>query len=142
MAIAIQTPKSLNHTAICSGNAVDNPYVIMSGGNGVEDSDESVGQTPVSKGSGRTPEDAGTERRKPEKIPGLRARQTSLRRVKNSTDILRERSVRRQQVKIESVPDGNSASRDVKATKFTVANVGNNGKIYLRSVSLRTSLAC
>ena len=57
-----------------------------------------------------------------------RSRQTSLKRVKNSTDLLRQRS-QKQDTK-EGAVDGNGSTREGR--QFTVANVGNNGKIYLR----------
>ena len=64
----------------------------------------------------------------------IKSRHNSLRRAKNSTDLLRERSVH-QQVKNDVASDGNSGSREKKGTQFTVANIGTNGMIYLRLVS-------
>ena len=61
----------------------------------------------------------------------VKTRQTSLRRVKNSTDVLRQRSTQRS--KIDVAPDGHSGGREQEG-RFTVANVGNNGMIYLRFV--------
>ncbi|KAL9028179.1 MAG: hypothetical protein Q9196_003416 [Gyalolechia fulgens] len=57
-----------------------------------------------------------------------RGRQPSLRHVKNSTEVLRQRSTQRanQGVGLDH-PTGGREGR-----QFTVANVGNNGKIYLR----------
>ena len=75
------------------------------------------------------------DRRRSEKVTGLRARKNSLRRAKNSTDMLRERSTQGRNGK-ENAIDGSSAARDAKGTKFTVSNVGNNGKIYLRFVPI------
>lgn len=60
--------------------------------------------------------------------PGVMGRQNSLRRVKNSTDVLRQRSTKATSRGI--VPDGLSGGREGR--QFTVANVGNNGMIYLR----------
>lgn len=57
-----------------------------------------------------------------------RGRQNSLKRCKNSTDILRQRSLKRDAEDV--VPDANTPTREGK--QFTVANVGSNGKIYLR----------
>ena len=57
-------------------------------------------------------------------------RQDSLKRVKNSTDILRQRSMK-QDTK-DGGADTNGSAREGR--QFTVANVGNNGKIYLRLV--------
>ncbi|KAL9607330.1 MAG: hypothetical protein Q9167_007748 [Letrouitia subvulpina] len=65
---------------------------------------------------------------KPTQRAGSRGRQPSLRHVKNSTEVLRQRSQRRANQDVTS--DGNSDGR--KGRHFTVANVGNNGKIYLR----------
>ena len=62
-----------------------------------------------------------------ERILG-RGRQNSLRHVKNSTEVLRQRSSRRAAKDI--VPEGSSGGREGR--QFTVANVGNNGMIYLR----------
>ncbi|KAL8775549.1 MAG: hypothetical protein Q9209_000045 [Squamulea sp. 1 TL-2023] len=60
-----------------------------------------------------------------------RGRQPSLRHVKNSTEVLRQRSTRRANQDVAS--DNTSGGREGR--QFTVANVGNNGKIYLRPIS-------
>ncbi|KAL9101289.1 MAG: hypothetical protein Q9163_003441, partial [Psora crenata] len=52
----------------------------------------------------------------------------SLRHVKNSTDVLRQRSLKR--ANKESATDTLAGTREGR--NFTVANIGNNGKIYLR----------
>ncbi|KAI4164542.1 MAG: hypothetical protein LQ342_001855 [Letrouitia transgressa] len=65
---------------------------------------------------------------RPTQRAGSRGRQPSLRHVKNSTEVLRQRSQKRANQDV--TPDGNSEGR--KGRHFTVANVGNNGKIYLR----------
>ncbi|KAL6715225.1 Guanine nucleotide exchange factor lte1 [Lecanora helva] len=57
-----------------------------------------------------------------------RGRQNSLKRTKNSTDLLRQRSQKRDGK--EPATDANASTREGR--QFTVANVGNNGKIYLR----------
>lgn len=57
-----------------------------------------------------------------------RGRQNSLRHVKNSQEVMRQRSTNRHNQDI--APDGNAGSREGR--QFTVANVGNNGRIYLR----------
>lgn len=57
-----------------------------------------------------------------------RGRQNSLRRVKNSKEVMRQRSTNRQNQDV--APDGNAGSREGR--QFTVANVGYNGRIYLR----------
>ena len=57
-----------------------------------------------------------------------RGRQNSLRHVKNSTEVLRQRSRRR--AAKDAVLEGTPAAREGR--QFTVANVGNNGMIYLR----------
>ncbi|KAL9006745.1 MAG: hypothetical protein Q9188_000523 [Gyalolechia gomerana] len=57
-----------------------------------------------------------------------RGRQPSLRHVKNSTEVLRQRSNKRTNQGVES--DNPTGGREGR--HFTVANVGNNGKIYLR----------
>ncbi|KAL8758826.1 MAG: hypothetical protein Q9184_003809 [Pyrenodesmia sp. 2 TL-2023] len=64
-----------------------------------------------------------------------RGRQPSLRHVKNSTEVLRQRSAKRanQGVGVDSAPGGKEGRH------FTVANVGNNGKIYLRPTAKPTS---
>lgn len=68
-----------------------------------------------------------SQRRSPE-VDRSRARQNSLKRAKNSTDLLRQRSLKRET--LEGGVDANSSTREGR--QFTVANVGNNGKIYLR----------
>jgi len=57
-----------------------------------------------------------------------RGRQNSLRHVKNSTEVLRQRSLKRGTN--GAVADGNGVTKEGR--QFTVANVGINGKIYLR----------
>ncbi|KAL9129346.1 MAG: hypothetical protein Q9217_002184 [Psora testacea] len=57
-----------------------------------------------------------------------RGRQNSLRHVKNSTEVLRQRSLKRGNKDVAL--DKNTVTREGR--QFTVANVGNNGKIYLR----------
>ena len=64
-------------------------------------------------------------------------RQNSLRRVKGSTDVLRERSLQGQRSKKDTTADGISGGREGR--QFTVGNVGNNGMIYLRLVNSRLS---
>ena len=59
-----------------------------------------------------------------------RGRHNSLRHVKNSTEVLRQRSIKK--VAKESALDAKTGMREGR--QFTVANVGNNGKIYLRLV--------
>lgn len=61
--------------------------------------------------------------------PEIRGRQNSLRHVKNSTEVLRQRSTKRA-VKDSAGMDGTSGAREGR--QFMVANVGNNGRIYLR----------
>ncbi|MCJ1417514.1 Guanine nucleotide exchange factor lte1 [Xylographa parallela] len=63
-------------------------------------------------------------------------RQNSLRRVKDSTDVLRERSLQGQRSKKDTTADGISGGREGR--QFTVGNVGNNGMIYLRPVNRST----
>lgn len=87
---------------------------------------------------GRGQENASTARhnleqgmdseRKSSENTRIRGRQNSLKRTKNSTDILRQRSLKRDGKAV--VADSNHATREGR--QFTVANVGNNGKIYLR----------
>lgn len=74
--------------------------------------------------------------RKPSEKAAARGRQNSLRRVKDSTDMLRERSLHRTQSKKDTPAEGTAGGREGR--QFTVANVGNNGMIYLRSVITRS----
>ena len=73
---------------------------------------------------------ASLKRKMSERI-GKKERQNSLRHVKNSTEVLRERS--RQTSNGNITPDGGSGGREGR--QFTVGNVGNNGMIYLRYVT-------
>ena len=107
----------------------------MSGGNGVKASDVGMSQGSLSRRPVAMQNRGNLEKKKSEKTTGLRPRQGSLRRVKDSTDLLREKSAQDQQSKQENSSDPNTPGRDLKARKFTVANVGDNGKIYLRLVS-------
>ncbi|KAI4263805.1 MAG: hypothetical protein L6R42_001056 [Xanthoria sp. 1 TBL-2021] len=68
----------------------------------------------------------GTPRRK-----ASRGRQPSLRHVKNSTEVLRQRSIKR--ANSDGLVDNTSAGREGR--QFTVANVGNNGRLYLRPIA-------
>ena len=67
-------------------------------------------------------------RLKPSGRERSRGRQHSLRRVKNSNEVMRQRSSNRQDREV--VQDSASGGREGR--QFTVANVGNNGRIYLR----------
>ncbi|MCJ1284604.1 Guanine nucleotide exchange factor lte1 [Xylographa opegraphella] len=69
------------------------------------------------------------------KVDG-QGRQNSLRRVKDSTDMLRERSLHPQRTKKDIAVEGSSGGREGR--QFTVGNVGNNGMIYLRPVKRST----
>lgn len=69
----------------------------------------------------------GEERRTADRQE-TRGRQNSLRHVKNSTEVLRQRSTKR--AAKETALDVNAAAREGR--QFTVASVGNHGKIYLR----------
>ena len=87
-------------------------------------------QNGVSKGS-LTVAGKGRRRNSSSGI-GAKGAQNSLRRVNDSTDMLPQRSLRRQQTTRETPPEGSTGAREGR--NFTVANVGNNGMIYLRSV--------
>ncbi|KAL8800131.1 MAG: hypothetical protein Q9182_005404 [Xanthomendoza sp. 2 TL-2023] len=60
-----------------------------------------------------------------------RGRRPSLRNVKDSTEVLRQRSAKG--ANQDSLSDNTSGGREGR--HFTVANVGNNGKIYLRPIA-------
>ena len=72
--------------------------------------------------------------RKPSGDVTARGRQNSLRHAKNSKEVLRQRSVNRGNKDV--APDGTSGGREGR--QFTVANVGNNGRIYLRYDYIQT----
>ena len=72
---------------------------------------------------------ASLKRKLSERV-GKKERQNSLRHVKNSTEVLRQRSAQTGAGTI--TPDGGSGGREGR--QFTVGNVGNNGIIYLRYV--------
>ena len=61
-----------------------------------------------------------------------RSRQNSLRKTKNSTDLLRERSQQRQKLGKGMASEVSPGIREGKGGQFTVANVGTNGMIFLR----------
>jgi hypothetical protein len=69
-----------------------------------------------------------TSRGKPLSKNLEKTRKNSLRRVKNSTEVLRQRSTRAQHGVKPS--DGTSTSKE--ARNFTVGSVGTGGKLYLR----------
>lgn len=92
-------------------------------------------------GSARPPKqeqqsDSNAGKRSSEKT-AARGRQNSLRHVKNSKEVLRQRSANRGNDDV--APDGMSGGREGR--QFTVANVGNNGRIYLRYDCI-TSTTC
>ena len=72
--------------------------------------------------------------RKPSEKVTARGRPTSLRHAKNSKEVLRQRSANRGNKDV--APDGTSGGREGR--QFTVANVGNNGRIYLRYDYIQT----
>ena len=78
--------------------------------------------------SGHDRERQDTGRRKSSEHQEVRGRRNSLRHVKNSTEMLRQRSAKR--AAKEGGSEATSGPREGR--QFTVANVGNNGKIYLR----------
>ena len=61
-----------------------------------------------------------------------KARKNSLRHVKDSTEVLRQRSTRSQ----HEAKASNGASMSKDGFHFTVGNVGTGGKLYLRYVLL------
>lgn len=63
-----------------------------------------------------------------------KARKNSLRRVKNSTEVLRQRSTRGQH-EIQPLDDSSTGRT---GRHFTVGNVGTGGKLYLRCASSTT----
>lgn len=76
------------------------------------------------------PQHSASLKRKLSERAGKKERQNSLRHVKNSTEVLRQRSAQSGGGNI--TPDGGSGGR--AGRQFTVGNVGNNGIIYLRYV--------
>lgn len=76
------------------------------------------------------PQHSASLKRKLSERVGKKERQNSLRHVKNSTEVLRQRSAQAGGGTI--TPDGSSGGREGR--QFTVGNVGNNGIIYLRYV--------
>lgn len=76
------------------------------------------------------PQHSASLKRKLSERAGKKERQNSLRHVKNSTEVLRQRSAQSGGGNI--TPDGGSGGREGR--QFTVGNVGNNGIIYLRYV--------
>ena len=111
-------------------DAVDN----TENGNMSQGTELGISQDALLKPSRLDPDGNMVERKTSEK-KAIRARQNSLRRVNNSTDMLRERSLQKKAAagQKDEAADGNAAGREGKARQFTVANVGNNGMIYLRS---------
>ncbi|KAL8944880.1 MAG: hypothetical protein Q9216_000170 [Gyalolechia sp. 2 TL-2023] len=79
------------------------------------------------------PDETRAQRASPERKQS-RGRQPSLRHVKNSTEVLRQRSTKR--ANQAGALDNSTGGREGR--QFTVANVGNNGKIYLRSIGRTT----
>lgn len=63
-----------------------------------------------------------------------KARKNSLRRVKNSTEVLRQRSTKGQ----HEVQPSEDSSSGRTGRHFTVGNVGTGGKLYLRCASSTT----
>ncbi len=59
-----------------------------------------------------------------------KTRKNSLRRVKDSTEVLRQKSTTARHV--ANISDGTSATASKGGHHFTVGNVGTGGKLYLR----------
>lgn len=125
---AIQTPYYYHNE-----NAGQDREKMMNGGTGLamRGIETINGESP--RATLEAHDGAGLERKHSERA-GISGRKNSLRRAKNSTDMLRARSLQRQQAKQDVAPDGNSGGREGRGRQFTVANVGNNGMIYLRFV--------
>jgi hypothetical protein len=96
--------------------------------------DQGSGSKPTSKDATLNGKQLGTRPAAEDgKIPTKtgKARTNSLRRMKNSTELLRQRSLKLSKTDdIMSEGFGNPGGREGR--HFTVSNVGHNGKIYLR----------
>jgi hypothetical protein len=96
--------------------------------------DQGSGSKPTSKDATLNGKQLGTRPAAEDgKIPTMtgKPRTNSLRRVKNSSELLRQRSLKRSKtddIILEGF--GNLGGREGR--HFTVSNVGHNGKIYLR----------
>ena len=64
--------------------------------------------------------------------PAGQVDQNFSRRVNDSVGVLQERPLQQQRSKKGAALGGPVAGREDRARQFTVANVGNNGMIYLR----------
>lgn len=89
---------------------------------------ERLGKTVLLTSTGNVERERGGAGKAPARLEQLRGRQNSLRHVKDSTEMLRGRPTRG--AGKDGVSDANAGMRE--GQHFTVANVGNNGKIYLR----------
>ena len=78
----------------------------------------------------KTPESRGHTRNKSIPIAAEKNPTTSLRRAKNSTEVLRQRSNKstKKSKKLETIPDTNTR----EGRNFTIGNVGTNGVLYLK----------
>lgn len=104
----------------------DNAAVLA----GVTVADASKAHGKQVSGLGSIPQHSASLKRKLSERVGKKERQNSLRHVKNSTEVLRQRSAQTAGGNI--TPDGGPGGREGR--QFTVGNVGNNGIIYLRYV--------
>ena len=130
-AVVSSSPDPREHAASPSRGAV----VRNAGAKGAADARGSRNPSSSCARAQATPKKRASNDRTSSEKRGARPRQNSLRRVKNSTDMLRERSLQQPpRGQKEPAPDAGASSREGKARQFTVANVGNNGMIYLRSV--------
>ena len=85
---------------------------------------------PNGKYAKEAPGGFGDQAKKSAEKAEARPRKNSLRHAKNSNEVLRQRSIKKGAT--DGSLDANSGAREGR--QFTVANVGNNGKIYLRYV--------
>lgn len=107
-----------------------NKAAVLAGVTVMEASKAHVKQT---SGFATIPQHSASLKRKLSERAGKKEHQNSLRHVKNSTEVLRQRSAQTGGGNI--TPDGGSGGREGR--QFTVGNVGNNGIIYLRYVICR-----
>ena len=118
----IQTPANSGHRETLNGNSGKRKRTGGSNGT-MSRLTESAPVATTRAAISKTNSGKGQRKRSSERSFG-KGRQNSLRRVPGGTDRLKDRSIKK------TAAGSNSGGREGR--HFTVANVGNNGRIYLR----------
>ncbi|KLJ07538.1 hypothetical protein EMPG_16991 [Blastomyces silverae] len=112
-------------SGVFTGRATNETRLKRTPNHGLRSEKQSLGQPHTRLQDGNVQNESATA--------NGRQRTNSLRRVKNSSEVLRQRALKRSNT-IDVTPEGigNAVLGGREARHFTVGNVGHNGKLYLR----------